>query len=95
MIPQTCKKPALYPRPKPIDIGRPITRQDVSDFFIKFMEQDELGTVAIRHQVLADQLENGTLHEDCLELAEVHSAAVDFSKSGQPVSPSTIQEVSY
>lgn len=35
--------------------------------------------------ILADQMEEGTLHKDCLELAGLHSQAVDFSKNGRAV----------
>lgn len=86
LIPPACQQPASYPRDPPLDIGRPITRQDMSEFFVHFMEQDQLGRVATQHQVLADQHESGTLHPDCIKLAELHSTAVDFSKTGRPVS---------
>ncbi|KAL9021691.1 MAG: hypothetical protein Q9185_001055 [Variospora sp. 1 TL-2023] len=85
LIPQSCQKPASYPRLPPLDIGRPVTRYDMGKFFVKFMEQDQLGRVATQHQVLADQHDSGTLHDDCMKLAELHSTAVDFSKTGIPV----------
>ncbi|KAL8929002.1 MAG: hypothetical protein Q9208_001445 [Pyrenodesmia sp. 3 TL-2023] len=66
-------------------IPRSFARQDMSEFFVQFMEQDQLGRVATQHMVLADQHEPGTLHEDCIKLAELHSTAVDFSKTGRAV----------
>lgn len=32
--------------------------------------------------ILADQKEEGSLHADCQKLAQLHSTAVDFSKTG-------------
>jgi RNA dependent RNA polymerase len=77
--------PADYPRQVPQDIGREVTREDMTDFFIKFMETDQLGRIATSHQVLADQRSQGTSDPDCKMLAELHSTAVDFSETGIPV----------
>ena len=84
--PKNYFTPADYPRRPPVDIGRPVTRNDITDFFIQFMETDQLGRIAVLHRVLADQNKDGTLHPDCITLAEMHSTAVDFSKTGIPVS---------
>lgn len=84
--PKRVFKPADYPRPNPIDLGREVVREDMTDFFITFMATDQLGRIANNHKILADQQPAGTLHGDCLTLAEMHSTAVDFSKSGVPVS---------
>ncbi|KAE9375996.1 rna-dependent rna polymeras-like protein [Stipitochalara longipes BDJ] len=80
----TCL-PADYPRQAPQDIGRKVTPNDMTDFFVKFMETDQLGRIATSHQVLADQRPQGTSDPDCKMLAELHSTAVDFSKTGIPV----------
>ncbi|CZR68497.1 related to RNA-directed RNA polymerase [Phialocephala subalpina] len=77
--------PAEYPRQVPEDIGREVEKDDMTDFFIKFMETDQLGRIATSHQVLADQKQLGTSDPACKMLAELHSAAVDFSKTGIPV----------
>lgn len=84
---------ADYPRVKPIHIGRQVTKEDMIDFFIKFMETDQLGRIAVLHRVLADQKPEGTLHEDCKTLAEMHSIAVDFSKTGIPVIIHSIRSI--
>lgn len=78
--------PADYPRQLPQDIGRTVGQDDITDFFIKFMETDQLGRIATSHQILADQKELGTSDPACKLLAELHSTAVDFSKTGIPVS---------
>lgn len=77
--------PADYPRVEPTDLGREVTQEDMTQFFVDFMKQDYLGVVAVRHMILADQRSLGTRDPDCLKLAELHSKAVDFSKNGHPV----------
>ncbi len=90
--PQRSFTPADYARLPAVDIGREVTRSDMTDFFIKFMETDQLGRIAVTHRVLADQKEEGTLDPDCIKLAEMHSTAVDFSKTGIPVSFPTLSK---
>jgi hypothetical protein len=75
-------QPADYPRQKPVDIGRRVTIEDIANFFVDFMRTDHLGVIATRHMILADQKEKGTLDEDCLRTAALHSTAVDYSKTG-------------
>lgn len=75
--------PADYPRAEPIDIGRPIEKEDMINFFITFMQTDQLGRIATLHQVIADQQEAGTLALECIKLASMHSTAVDYSKTGE------------
>lgn len=57
---QRVFSPAEYPRVAPLDIGRPVERKDMTDFFIQFMATDQLGLIAIRHIILADQAKAGT-----------------------------------
>ncbi|KAK5997775.1 putative RNA-dependent RNA polymerase 1-like protein [Cladobotryum mycophilum] len=83
--PQRQFSPADYPRVMPEPLSREVTRDDIADFFINFMATDVLGLIAIRHQILADINEEGTLDPQCTELAELHSTAVDYSKTGIPV----------
>ncbi len=84
--PKRVFSPADYRGQPPVDLRRPVVRQDMTDFFITFMATDQLGRIATLHKVLADQKKDGTSNPDCVMLAEMHSTAVDFSKSGIPVS---------
>jgi len=86
LYPKQLAHPADYLTAVPIDIGQTVERSDMTDFFIAFMENDNLGLIATLHQILADQHENGTFDPQCILLAELHSTAVDFSKTGIPVS---------
>lgn len=44
-----------------------------------------LGIVGINWLIIADQSNQGIFDPDCLMLAQLHSDAVDYPKSGQPV----------
>ncbi|KAI1281576.1 RNA dependent RNA polymerase-domain-containing protein [Xylaria sp. FL0933] len=82
-----CKRefePADYPRVNPLDIGRNVRADDMTEFFVKFMATDQLGLIAIRHIIFADLEPAGTISDKCKLLAEMHSTAVDYSKTGIP-----------
>lgn len=68
-----------------LSIGRPLEQRDMVEFFINFMKSDQLGQIAVQHRVLADIRPRGTHDPYCILLAELHSTAVDFSKTGIPV----------
>lgn len=85
LMPTKTSAPADYPTMQAIDIGREVTRADMTDFFVQFMENDQLGRLSTLHQTLADQKEQGVFDPDCILLAEMCSTAVDFSKTGIPV----------
>lgn len=85
LYPKRLSEPADYPTATPIDIGRPVERSDMTDFFIRFMENDNLGLIATLHQILADQSLAGTFDPLCIRVAGMHSTAVDYSKTGIPV----------
>ncbi|KAH0559780.1 hypothetical protein GP486_003706 [Trichoglossum hirsutum] len=80
--PKFIHEPADYPPVRPIEITEGVKREDITGFFIEFMENDQLGRIATLHQTLADQKPKGTLDPSCIVLANMHSTAVDFSKSG-------------
>ncbi|KIW88407.1 uncharacterized protein Z519_10976 [Cladophialophora bantiana CBS 173.52] len=88
LLPKKTVAPAAYLPAQPTDIGRPVTADDIAGFFVDFMQNDQLGRIAILHQVFADL--GSTFSSNCLLLAELHSNAVDFSKSGIPVDPKKI-----
>lgn len=73
---------AQYPRLSLVELDRPVTANDMSDFFVKFMETDQLGMLCNVHMQLADQRTLGTLDPDCVTIAGMASTAVDFSKTG-------------
>lgn len=86
LYPEVIALPADYAIQAPINILREVVKSDMTAFFIMFMENDQLGRIATLHQNLADQKPSGTFDPECVLLAELHSTAVDFSKTGIPVS---------
>ncbi|KAK4997696.1 hypothetical protein LTR66_002926 [Elasticomyces elasticus] len=78
--------PADYTRVSAIDIGKEVNAKDMADFFLKFMETDHLGQISTIHMQVADQKDGGTVDSDCIKLAEMASTAVDYAKTGVPVS---------
>jgi hypothetical protein len=78
--------PADYPRVPGMELDREVTINDMSSFFVQFMETDQLGQICTRHLQLADQKPFGVFDPGCIELASMASTAVDFSKTGIAVS---------
>jgi hypothetical protein len=54
-------EPADYPRVEQLDIGRAVQREDMYNFFIDFMATDQLGVIATKHMILANQRDEGTV----------------------------------
>ena len=79
--------PADYPRVPGYELEREVTIHDMSSFFVEFMETDQLGQICNRHLQIADQKLRGVFDDDCINLADMASQAVDFSKTGIAVSP--------
>jgi RNA dependent RNA polymerase len=82
LCPEFLVPPAEYLPAHPININRQVERKDMTRFLIQFMENDQLGRIALLHRSLADKSLMGTFDPDCVRLAEMHSTAVDFSKTG-------------
>ncbi|ORY92106.1 RNA dependent RNA polymerase-domain-containing protein [Syncephalastrum racemosum] len=56
----------------------------VKKFFVNYINNDNLGQIANAHLATADRSPQGALDGACLRLAQLHSCAVDFPKSGKP-----------
>ncbi|KZT63305.1 RdRP-domain-containing protein [Daedalea quercina L-15889] len=84
-IDRLCK-PASYSPAKRKMLSRPSTMRDVADFVAEFIISDDtqnVGLIATTWLTLADRV--GIFDQDCLRLAELHNAAVDYPKTGLPV----------
>ncbi|KAF7533327.1 hypothetical protein G7054_g7182 [Neopestalotiopsis clavispora] len=93
---KSCKRvfaPADYPLTEPRILNRQVQKQDMTAFFVEFMKTNNLGVIATRHMILADQRPAGTVDADCVKLAELHSTSVDYSKTGVPVSMDTLRAI--
>jgi len=79
------KEPMNYqPKPKQV-LTRPVTERDMIDFIGSYIEGDKLGVIANSHLAHADRQERGIFSQECLDLAQMHSDAVDFPKTGLSV----------
>lgn len=81
-------EPMSYAALAPVTLKRPVKVRDLLKFFVKYMKNDSLPTIAHAHLAQADLLGNGIKDPKCLELAELHSKAVDYVKTGQPANMS-------
>lgn len=59
-----------------------VTMDDITTFFVNYMKNNCLGLIAHAHLGMADR--HGAAHPKCLKLANLHSQAVDFNKTGVP-----------
>lgn len=85
LLPSRTYEPASYTAAPKNLLDRPCNMSDVADFFVEYISSDVVGIIAINWLIIADQSQSGILDPDCLKLAQLHSDAVDFPKSGTPV----------
>ncbi|KAK0526019.1 hypothetical protein OC835_005428 [Tilletia horrida] len=82
LFPANPYMPGEYPIVKPITLNRDVVIEDVAEFFVDYIESDQLGKIANLHLLQADRSEFGVKDGTCLHLAELHSTAVDMAKTG-------------
>lgn len=81
----TFGEPAMnYVAETPITLDRDVEMKDVKDFFVSYIQNDNLGQICSAHVAHADKEPSGIRSEKCLRLAALASTAVDFAKSGVP-----------
>lgn len=78
------------PAVKAEDTCAQVTVQDIVQFWINYMKNDQLARIAIAHLAIADfaQEDGVRVYADngrCHRLVQLHSTAVDFAKTGVPV----------
>ncbi|KAK4194586.1 putative RNA-dependent RNA polymerase [Triangularia verruculosa] len=72
------------PQPPVISDPRKSVVESLSSFFVLFMKNDRLPFIAHAHLATADAEPRGAKSGKCLKLAEMHSVAVDYVKTGIP-----------
>jgi hypothetical protein len=70
-----------------------ITRESWINNFINYIKNDLLGEVANLHCKISDTSREMIKSEICLELAEMHSKAVDFQKHGEMLNVDRFNEI--
>lgn len=76
--------PMNYESPQPKQIQGAVLTDHIADFFVDYMKNDKLGQIASQHLLHSDREPDGVFSKRCLKLAEMHSVAVDFAKTGIP-----------
>lgn len=85
LLPQEWNHPPMeYTPPEPRKNPNEVTVDDMTSFFVTHMKHDNLGRIAVAHRYWADRQPEGVKDPRCLELAQLHSMAVDYAKTGVP-----------
>jgi len=84
LIPSETADPMDYTPPTPVISHGPVTSSDTIAFFCEYMKNDSLGNIAVAHRAWADYLPQGVKDSRCKKLAQLHSEAVDYPKTGVP-----------
>ncbi|KAF8167941.1 RNA-directed RNA polymerase 2 [Crassisporium funariophilum] len=93
--PSKSHAPANYePAPKKL-LDRPSTMADVAEFVMEYINSDAVGIIAINWLIIADQSPRSIFDPDCITLANLHSSAVDYPKTGQPISLNRIPKLKH
>ncbi|KAK3989129.1 putative RNA-dependent RNA polymerase [Cladorrhinum sp. PSN332] len=83
--PEWAHRPMDYTPPALVIEKRESSIVDsLASFFVLFMKNDRLPLIAHAHLATADISQEGARSEKCLQLAQLHSVAVDYVKSGVP-----------
>ncbi|BAT76114.1 hypothetical protein LR48_Vigan01g238400 [Vigna angularis] len=84
LIPCQTEAPMDYTGRSPRIMDHKVTLEEIQQFFVDYMINDTLGAISTAHLVHADREPDKAKSRKCLELAELHSMAVDFAKTGAP-----------
>lgn len=84
LIPSQTEAPMDYTARRPRIMDHDVTLQEIQKFFVDYMINDTLGTISTAHLIHADSEPNKAQSPKCLQLATLHSMAVDFAKTGAP-----------
>ncbi|XP_020226684.1 RNA-dependent RNA polymerase 2 [Cajanus cajan] len=84
LIPCQTEAPMDYTGSRPRIMDHKVTLEEIQQFFVDYMINDTLGAISTAHLVHADREPEKAKSRKCLELAHLHSMAVDFAKTGAP-----------
>ncbi|ORY97352.1 RNA dependent RNA polymerase-domain-containing protein [Syncephalastrum racemosum] len=76
--------PLSYMSGRSHEVKGNVTISDIISFFVRYINNDNLGQIANAHLGTADQSPEGAADGRCLHLAQLHSEAVDYPKTGVP-----------
>ncbi|CAL9031105.1 unnamed protein product [Prunus brigantina] len=84
LVPSHTVPPMDYSARRPRIMDHTVTLEEIQKFFVDYMINDNLGAISTAHLVHADHEPDKALNPKCLQLADLHSMAVDFAKTGAP-----------
>lgn len=84
LIPPQTVKPMDYTGRRPRIMDHEVTLEEIQRFFVDYLVNDTLGFISTAHLIHADREPEKALSAKCLQLATLHSMAVDFAKTGAP-----------
>lgn len=84
LIPQKTDEPMDYIGRRQRLMDHKVTLEEIHKFFVDYMRNDTLGAISTAHLVHADKDPNKARSSICLQLANLHSMAVDYAKTGAP-----------
>lgn len=89
LLPPLAKRnwePMIYDAPTPVMCVGPVQDEHFVKFFVDYIKNDKLGAIATNHRAIADYegSNQGVAYWKCEKLAQLHSQAVDFNKTGVP-----------
>eukprot|EP00899_Mesostigma_viride_P014210 jgi/Mesvir1/22790/Mv14178-RA.1 len=76
--------PAKYEAAPMLEIPDPVNQGHLIDWFLNYIVNTNIGPIAHAHVHHADRSKDGVFDPKCIRLAEKHSQAVDFVKTGVP-----------
>ncbi|KAL6997199.1 RNA-dependent RNA polymerase 2 [Sarracenia purpurea var. burkii] len=84
LIPSRVVTPMDYTGRRPRLMDHDVTLEEIQKFFVDYMISDALGIISTAHLIHADREPSKALSPKCMQLATLHSMAVDFAKTGAP-----------
>ncbi|XP_050223876.1 RNA-dependent RNA polymerase 2 [Mercurialis annua] len=84
LVPSEMESPMNYQGRRPRIMDHNVTLEEIHKFFVDYMINDTLGAISTAHLVHADFEPEKARSTKCLQLADLHSMAVDFAKTGAP-----------
>ncbi|KAF3437064.1 hypothetical protein FNV43_RR19817 [Rhamnella rubrinervis] len=84
LIPPRIAAPMDYTGRRPRIMDHDVTLEEIQKFFVDYMINDNLGAISTAHLIHADREPDKAFNVKCLQLATLHSMAVDFAKTGAP-----------
>ncbi|KAH0852865.1 hypothetical protein HID58_093650 [Brassica napus] len=85
LIPPNTYEPMDYTAEEPQALDHEVTIQEITNHFTNYPLNNNVGTISNLHKVFADKEGEKAGSKQCLELAKMFSAAVDFPKTGVEV----------